>query len=355
MNQIFKLVKKDEFFGIIECDIEVLLKWNDNDKLNISLFFEDYFSEMIFLFCMIEVVFLEIGEYMQMYVKEIGFFENLRIFLIGGNRVNKIMFVILFLKWYLEKGLVVIRIYIVIEFVFMKCFLEFIKNIFDVRRKGDCDLILSVIFDIVKVEGNFVYGSLFLNKDKFINIFFVEGVDNVLKKVNEFLFMKLMELDNINNFFEIEMVKKKIIYNMLIQLGFFVLQYVKLCMLEFYYDFLDQFVDRIDFEFMEMDIDSVYFVIFEFSLFDVIKLYLKDKYFRIINENCIDNYNVDFVVWFLRKCCMKYVIYDKCIFGLFKFEFDGDLMIGLCFKIYVIVKFDEGKEEVKFFFKGILK
>lgn len=35
--------------------------------------------------------------------------------------------------------------------------------------------------------------------------------------------------------------------------------------------FLDQFVDRTDFEFMEMDTDSAYFAISESSLSDVIK------------------------------------------------------------------------------------
>lgn len=159
----------------------------------------------------------------------------------------------------------------------MKCFSEFTKNISDARRKGDRDPTLSVISDTVKVEGNSAYGSLLLNKDKFTNISFVEGVDNASKKVNEPLFMKLTELDNTNNFFEIEMAKKKIIHNMPIQLGFFVLQYAKLRMLEFYYDFLDQFVDRTDFEFMEMDTDSAYFAISESSLSDVIKPHLKEK------------------------------------------------------------------------------
>lgn len=46
-----------------------------------------------------------------------GFFENLKILLISGSKVIKIMLVIFFLKWYLEYGLNVIRIYIVVELV----------------------------------------------------------------------------------------------------------------------------------------------------------------------------------------------------------------------------------------------
>lgn len=132
-----------------------------------------------------------------------GFFENLKILLISGSKVIKIMLVIFFLKWYLEYGLIVIRIYIVVELVLMNCFFEFIKNILEIRRKGDCDKFLIVVFDIVKVEGNLVYGSFLLNKDKFVNIKFIEGVENVLKKVNELLFVKLIELDSVNNYYEI--------------------------------------------------------------------------------------------------------------------------------------------------------
>lgn len=132
-----------------------------------------------------------------------GIFENLKILLISGSKVIKIMLVIFFLKWYLEYGLIVIRIYIVVELVLMNCFFEFIKNILEIRRKGDCDKFLIVVFDIVKVEGNLVYGSFLLNKDKFVNIKFIEGVENVLKKVNELLFVKLIELDSVNNYYEI--------------------------------------------------------------------------------------------------------------------------------------------------------
>ena len=42
-------------------------------------------------------------------------------------------------------------------------------------------------------------------------------------------------------------------------------------MLEFYYDFLDKYVDRCDFELMYMDTDSFYIAISGESLDDVIK------------------------------------------------------------------------------------
>lgn len=65
-----------------------------------------------------------------------GIFENLKILLISGSKVIKIMLVIFFLKWYLEYGLNVIRIYIVVELVLMNCFFEFLKKNIRNKKKG---------------------------------------------------------------------------------------------------------------------------------------------------------------------------------------------------------------------------
>lgn len=45
-----------------------------------------------------------------------------------------------------------------------------------------------------------------------------------------------------------EMAKRVIKLDLPIQLGYYILQNAKLRMLEFYYDFMDVYVDRVDFE-----------------------------------------------------------------------------------------------------------
>ena len=45
------------------------------------------------------------------------------------------------------------------------------------------------------------------------------------------------------------------------QVGIAVYQLAKLSILEFYHDFLDCFVDRKDFELIQMDTDSLYFAL----------------------------------------------------------------------------------------------
>lgn len=162
------------------------------------------------IFCTSEVPFSAIGDHMQTYAKEMGISENSKTLLINGSKAIKIMLATPLLKWYLEHGLNVTRIYTVVESASMNCFSEFSKNISETRRKGDCDKSLTVVSDTAKVEGNSAYGSLLLNKDKFVNIKFIEGVENASKKVNEPLFVKLTELDSANNYYEIQMAKKEL-------------------------------------------------------------------------------------------------------------------------------------------------
>lgn len=105
------------------------------------------------LFCTTEVPFSEIGEHMQNHARDIGLSDNPRTLLIGGNKARKIMLATPLLKWYLDHGLVVSRIYTVIESSHMNCFVDFKDNVANARRRGDLDKSLSFISDTAKVEG----------------------------------------------------------------------------------------------------------------------------------------------------------------------------------------------------------
>jgi len=52
--------------------------------------------------------------------------------------------------------------------------------------------------------------------------------------------------------------KKRMNLNLPIQIEFFVYQYAKLRMFQFYYDFLDKYLDHSDYQYCEMDTDSAY-------------------------------------------------------------------------------------------------
>ena len=67
------------------------------------------------------------------------------------------------------------------------------------------------------------------------------------------------DLEEINEgAFEVRQRKRQVTITRPYQCGIAVYQLAKLRMLEFYYDFLDKFCDRRDFELIQMDTDSFY-------------------------------------------------------------------------------------------------
>ena len=105
------------------------------------------------------------------------------------------------------------------------------------------------------------------------------GLTHTLKgsrKVNTLLFRKLDHITE--DTYEVESCKKTIKLtklNLPNQIGFFVYRYVKLRMLQFYFDFLDKYLDRSDFQMCEMDTDSAYIAISGESVERLVKPELK--------------------------------------------------------------------------------
>jgi hypothetical protein len=103
--------------------------------------------------------------------------------------------------------------------------------------------------------------------------------------------------------------KHKISIDTPIQIVCAVYQLAKLRMLQFYYDCLDKYVDRSDFQYVEMDTDSAYLALSGDKLEDVIKPHMKEEYEK-------DKYN-----WFPNETTKELKAYNKRTPGLFKVEF----------------------------------
>ena len=96
----------------------------------------------------------------------------------------------------------------------------------------------------MKVIGNSGYGSLIMDKTRFRDIKYVQGENATSLKINDPRFRKLDCLGTEEQYYELEMAKRKIKLDLAIQLGYFILQYAKLRLLQFYFDFIDIYVDR---------------------------------------------------------------------------------------------------------------
>lgn len=181
-----------------------------------------------------------------------------------------------------------------------------------------------------------------MNKEKHQDIKYTKGLNSFKLVVNDPKFKKATELDD--DIFEVEVGKSQINLSLPIQLGYFILQYGKLRMLQFYYDFLDRFVHRSDFEYLEMDTDSAYMAISSTSLDNIIKPDLKEEYLHNIQNMChVDEIEASTDFWFPRTCCNKHKMFDRRTPSLFKLEAEGEEMLALCSKTYLLKSGDKCK------------
>ena len=144
---------------------------------------------------------------------------------------------------------------------------------------------------------------------------------------------------------EVESAKATINWNLPLQIGFFVYQYAKLRMLQFYYDFVDQFVSRSDYQLCEMDTDSLYMALSTPTLEQAVHPTLLPRFYKEYHHwfpsQACDVHQVDFVStrlaqqpWTPPTCCLQRQKFDKRTPGLFKVEFEGEGIVALCSKTY---------------------
>ena len=149
--------------------------------------------------------------------------------------------------------------------------------------------------------------------------------------INSKLFKKL---DHVNNsLHEFELAKAHIEQNEPIIVGFFILQYGKLRMLELYCIFFPKFCDVKKFQESELDTDSLYLALAGKELEDCIRPKMRWEWQRLQSNDCVDCFTANVLAnFFRRNCCVKHKQHDKRKLGLFKEEFRCTEMFCLCSK-----------------------
>ena len=125
------------------------------------------------------------------------------------------------------------------------------------------------------MKGILFWGKLIEDLIKHIKTTFTCKEDLVYQSFSSPFFE---DLEQINGAFEIKERKRKVNITRPYQCGIAVYQLAKLRMLEFYYDFLDKYIDRIDFELIQMDTDSMYMALLSKSIDAIIRPELREEY-----------------------------------------------------------------------------
>ena len=326
-DKIIQNVLNDKLFGFFQVDIEVpehLL---------------DKFSEFFPLFILSEVREDQIPQHMQDYKINTGrkkIKNNKK--LLGVMKAEKILLYSPLLKWYLNHGLQVTKIHKYISYTSGRPFKWFPEEVSGARRAADQDKNKKQLGDTAKLKGNSFYGKMIENLEKHMNTKFTTDEKLIDKIFRSPYFDDLEEISN--GAFEVSQRKSRVTITRPYQCGIAVYQLAKLRMLEFYYDFVDKFCDRRDFEVIQMDTDSLYMALSAKDFDDIIKPDLKELY-KDEKPN-----------WLVTD------EYSKRVPGLFKPEFKGKRMIALTSKCYFADNGDSGagasQESIpKFSCKGV--
>ena len=161
--------------------------------------------------------------------------------LVGSFHDDKILLATPLLRWYLEHGLEVTRVYQVIEYIPIPCFRRFGDAVSTPRREGDVHPHKAIIADTMKLLGNSGYGKTITNVDRHRDVkYCTEKAASLM--VNDRPFRQLDVV--VDDAYEIAMNKKTVTYALPVHVVFFVLRFAKMRMLQLYYDFFNRYMER---------------------------------------------------------------------------------------------------------------
>jgi len=232
----------------------------------------------------------------------------------------------------MNHGVVVTKVSRTIDYEPGKIFTWFVEQVTEARRTGDVERSKALLAEVFKLLRNSVYGKIIEALEQQTNVIYTKD-EKVVDRVMRSAYFE--DLDEIGEAYELESRKPWITIRRPFQIGIAVYQLAKLQMLKFYYDFLDKYVDRRDFELIQMDTHSNYMAISGEQLEDVVRPELKQEY------KAEKNQWFSWDKWSVRRP------------GLFKLECEGSRMIALCSKCYYV---EEGEgEKKKLSMKGMSK
>ena len=311
----------EEWFGFAEVDIEVPEElWSE-------------FEEFPPLFINRGVPDSAVPQHMHDYLQQSGrkrFPEQKK--LLGVMSAKKILLYAPLLAWYLNQGLKLTAVYRTIDYEPREIFSWFVNEVANNRRKGDAEKDKALLAEVFKLLGNSAYGKFIEAVERHTNTIYTCDEEEVDKSLRSARFKTLEE---IGPAYKVELRKIKINIDRPFQVGIVVYQLAKLRMLQFYYEFLDFYLDRRDFELIQMDTDSMYFALSRERLEDAIR----------------PGYETQFEEE--KKRWLAWNKWSNREPGLFKLEKEAASGIALCSKCYHMEDQATGKAKVSS--KGVNK
>ena len=332
VDQLWKEKEEGKLFGYVQCDLEV--------PENLRAKFVNF--PPIFKNTLVSKS--DIGDLMKNYAEEKRSLSQPRKMLISSSTLQNGTLITPLLLFYLQLGLVCAKIHGFVEYTPKKCFNSFVQSAVDARRQGKENPNSSVVAETMKLLAKSSDRYQIKHRSWHIVTKYLTD-EKTHAAINSKLFKKL---DHVNNsLYEVELAKAQIQHKEPIIVGFFILQYAKLRMLELYHNFFTRFCDLNKFKELEMDADSLYLALAEAELEVFIRPEMRAEWQRLRSNDCVDNFTDDTVEnFFPRTCFVKHKQHDKREPGLYKEEFRCTDMLCLCSKTYCCYDVTSNKPKI---------
>ena len=195
-ESMIERIASGDLFGFVECDIVVPRELKEK------------FGEMCPVFKNTSLDRKDLSDHMREYAEKTGHLRNPQRTLIGSLKGDKILLATALLKWYLQHGLKITKIYRTFEYTPARCFQSFGEAVSDARRAGDANPDLSLLAETSKLIGNSLYGKTITNKEKHKKTVYCLGTRDASRKVRQKRFRAMEEIGE--DFYEIEESKMSV-------------------------------------------------------------------------------------------------------------------------------------------------
>ena len=195
-----------------------------------------------------------------------------------------------FFNFYVDLGTQCTKIHRFVQYTLHKVFNSFVQSLVDARRAGDENPLSGVVAETMKLLESSSYCYQTIDRSKHTMTKYL-GDEKTHKAINNQIFKRLNIVAE--DLYEVELVKSTIEHREPTIVGFFILQYAKLRLLELYYNFFDKFCDVNIFEELEMDTDSFYLDLAEEDLDDCIIPSKRAEWTEKRNKDCRDDFRAD--------------------------------------------------------------
>ena len=224
---------------------------------------------------------------MREYANENHLLKQPQRMLISSFKLENGAFITPLLNFYLSLCLKCTTIYRFVQYTPKKCFNNFVQSVVDARRAGDENPDSSVVAETMKLLGNSSYGYQIMDRIRHEETKYLND-EKTHKAINGKRFKRLNNVSK--ETYEVELAKSKIEHREPIIVGFFILQYAKLRMLELYYNFFDRFCDVDKFKELEMNTDFLYLALAHEILYDCIRPAKKEEWETLREKDCNDSF-----------------------------------------------------------------